>query len=129
MRVWEEQTPTGEEPKDADSGDLGLRHDARAGMPSVSGAMSTALVVEEYLKSSQKRMPSGRTPGPKGRPFDQEARACCLCGGSNLRDLSQSAPERPAQEVLEADVLAVIAAQTVQTPAQMTMGALWEAVA
>jgi hypothetical protein len=28
IRVWEEQTPAGEEPKDRDSGDLGAHHDA-----------------------------------------------------------------------------------------------------
>jgi hypothetical protein len=47
----------------------------------------------------------------------------------HLRDLSRREPERPAEDVLEADVLAVVAAQTGQTPAQMTMGAFWKAVA
>lgn len=47
----------------------------------------------------------------------------------HLRDFSRKAPERPAHQVLEADVLAVVAAQTGQTPAQMTVGALWKAVA
>jgi hypothetical protein len=46
-----------------------------------------------------------------------------------LRDLARRDPELPAQEVLEADVLAVVAAQTARTPAQMTMGAFWKAVA
>lgn len=46
-----------------------------------------------------------------------------------LRDLGRREPERPAHEVLEADVLAVVAAQTGQAPAQMTVGAFWKAVA
>jgi hypothetical protein len=45
-----------------------------------------------------------------------------------LRDLSRKAPEYPAHEILEADLLAVVAAQTGQSPARMTMGAFWIAV-
>lgn len=47
----------------------------------------------------------------------------------HLRDLGRREPERPASDVLEADVLAVVAAQTGQTPAEMTVGAFWKSVA
>jgi hypothetical protein len=46
-----------------------------------------------------------------------------------LRDLARSAPERPAHEVLETDLLAIVAAQVGQSPALMTTGAFWKAVA
>jgi hypothetical protein len=46
-----------------------------------------------------------------------------------LRDLSRREPARPANALLEADVLAVVAAQAGQTPVHMTMGAFWKAVA
>ncbi|GHO42311.1 hypothetical protein [Ktedonospora formicarum] len=38
-----------------------------------------------------------------------------------LRDLARRDPERPAHEVLDPDLLAVVAAQTGQSPTQMTM--------
>jgi hypothetical protein len=46
-----------------------------------------------------------------------------------LRDLARSAPQRPANALLDADLLAVVAAQTDQAPAQMTPGAFWKAIA
>jgi hypothetical protein len=46
-----------------------------------------------------------------------------------LRDLARREPERPAQEVLEADLLAVVASQAGQAPTRMTTGACWKAVA
>jgi len=46
-----------------------------------------------------------------------------------LRDLARREPERPAQEVLEADLLAIVAAQTAQSPTGMTSEAFWKAVA
>jgi hypothetical protein len=46
-----------------------------------------------------------------------------------LRDLARREPERPAHEVLDADLLAIVAAQTGQTPALMTTGARCQAVA
>jgi hypothetical protein len=46
-----------------------------------------------------------------------------------LRDLARREPERPAHEVLDADLLAIVAAQTDQAPTQMTTGAVWKAIA
>ena len=46
-----------------------------------------------------------------------------------LRDLSRREPECPAHQTIEADLLAVVAAQTGQSPARMTTGAFWKAVA
>ncbi|WP_244422530.1 IS4 family transposase [Ktedonobacter racemifer] len=46
-----------------------------------------------------------------------------------LRDLSRQEPQVPASEGFEADVLAVVAAQTGHSPTQMTMEAAWKAVA
>jgi hypothetical protein len=40
-----------------------------------------------------------------------------------LRDLARRDPERPAYEVLDADLLAIVAAQAKQAPAPMTTGA------
>jgi hypothetical protein len=46
-----------------------------------------------------------------------------------LRDLSRRQPERPAHTVIEADLLAVVAAHTGQTPSVMTSHTFWLAVA
>jgi hypothetical protein len=46
-----------------------------------------------------------------------------------LRDLARREPERPAHEVLDKDLLVIVAAQAGQTPALMTTGAFWKAVA
>ena len=46
-----------------------------------------------------------------------------------LRDLARRDPERPACEVLDAAVLAIVAAQTGQVPACMTTRAFCKAVA
>ena len=46
-----------------------------------------------------------------------------------LRDRARREPERPAHEVLEADLLALVAAQAGQSPTRMTTGAFWKAVA
>jgi hypothetical protein len=46
-----------------------------------------------------------------------------------LRDLARREPERPAHEVLDTDLLAIVAAQTEQTPVLMTTGAECLAVA
>jgi hypothetical protein len=47
----------------------------------------------------------------------------------HLRDLSRREAERPAHQTIEADLLAVVAAQTGQSPARMTTGARCQAVA
>lgn len=41
-----------------------------------------------------------------------------------IRDVARREPERPAHEVLEADVLAIVAALTNQSPTEMTTHAL-----
>ena len=46
-----------------------------------------------------------------------------------LRDLARREPEQPASQVLDADVLAIVAAQTSQSPTTMTTQAFWKAVA
>ena len=46
-----------------------------------------------------------------------------------LRDRARREPERPAHEVLEPDLLALVAAQAGQSPTRMTTGAFWKAVA
>lgn len=46
-----------------------------------------------------------------------------------LRDLSRLDPERPAQEVVEHEVLAVVAARTEHVPEDMTTATFWKAVA
>ncbi len=47
----------------------------------------------------------------------------------HLRDLARQEPERPAHEVLAADLLAVVAAQTGQDAVLMTTHTFWKAVA
>jgi len=46
-----------------------------------------------------------------------------------VRDLSRTAPDRRAQEVIEPDMLAVMAARTRQSPVTMTVGDFWIEVA
>jgi hypothetical protein len=46
-----------------------------------------------------------------------------------LRDLSRREPDRPAHQVVQADLLAVVAAQTGCSPASMTTATFWQAVA
>src|SRR5262249_5442616 len=47
----------------------------------------------------------------------------------HLRDLSRREPDRPAHEVVPADLLAVVAAQTGCSPATMTTTTFWQALA
>jgi hypothetical protein len=46
-----------------------------------------------------------------------------------LRDLARREPERPARQVLDRDLLAIVAAQAGQEPASMTTEAFWKTVA
>jgi transposase Tn5 family protein len=46
-----------------------------------------------------------------------------------LRDLARREPEQPASSVLDADVLAIVATQTGQSPTTMTIQTFWKAVA
>src|SRR5215471_3017196 len=46
-----------------------------------------------------------------------------------LRDLSRSMPDRPASQVVEAEVLTIVAARTAQSPSTLTIGTFWTEVA
>ena len=46
-----------------------------------------------------------------------------------LRDLSRQAPERPAQAVIEPEIVTVLAAHVGLSPASMTVGTFWTEVA
>jgi hypothetical protein len=46
-----------------------------------------------------------------------------------LRDVSRQEPDRPAKEVVDADLLAVVATQVGGSPATMTMATFWQGVA
>jgi hypothetical protein len=47
----------------------------------------------------------------------------------HLRDLARREPERPAHEILDPELLTVVATQSGQSPALMTTEAFWKAVA
>ncbi len=130
IRVWEEQTPAGEEP---------LEWILLTSVPTTTleqawecvGWYEHRWVVEDYhqcLKTGCRL---------EERQVQSAARLMRLLGLLSplavrllqLRDLSRKAPECPAHQVLEADLLAVVAAQTGQSPDQMTVGAFWKAVA
>ncbi len=130
IRVWEEQTPAGEEPLEwilVTSVSTMTLEQAWEGV----GWYERRWVVEEYHQCLKTGC---RLEERQVQSADRLIRLLGLLSPLavrllHLRDLSRSAPERPAHEVLEADVLAVVAAQAGQTPDQMTMGAFWKAVA
>ena len=130
VRVWEEPTPTGEEP---------LEWILLTSVPTTTLVQAWERVewykhrwvVEEYhqcLKTGCRL---------EERQLQRVERIMRLLGLLSpvavrllqLRDLSRQEPQAPASEGFEADVLAVIAAQTGQSPTQMTMEAAWKAVA
>jgi hypothetical protein len=130
IRVWEEHTPAGEDP---------LEWILLTSVPTTTleqawervGWYEHRWVVEDYhqcLKTGCRL---------EERQVQSAERLIRLLGLLSklpvrllqLRDLGRQEPERPAHEVLEADLLAVVAAQTGQTPGQMTAGAFWKAVA
>jgi hypothetical protein len=130
VRVWEEPTPAGEEP---------LEWILLTSVPTTTLAEAWERVewykhrwvVEEYhqcLKTGCRL---------EERQLQRVERIMRLLGLLSpvavrllqLRDLSRQDPQVPASEVFEADVLAVIAAQTGQSPTLMTMEAAWKAVA
>ncbi len=130
IRVWEEQTPAGEEP---------LEWILLTSVPTTTleqawecvGWYEHRWVVEDYHQclNTGCRL--------EERQVQSAARLMRLLGLLSplavrllqLRDLSRKAPECPAHQVLEADLLAVVAAQTGQETDQMTVGAFWKAVA
>jgi len=130
IRVWEEQTPAGEEPLEWILGTSVSTTTLEQAWERV-GWYEHRWVVEDYHQCLKTGC---RLEGRQVQSADRLIRLLGLLSPLavrllQLRDLSRREPERPAPEVLEADVLAVVAAQTGQTPAQMTMGAFWKAVA
>ena len=130
IRVWEEQTPAGEEP---------LEWIRLTSVPTTRlerawervGWYKHRWIVEDYhhcLKTGCRL---------EERQVQTADRLIRLLGWLSplavrllwLRDLARREPARPAHEVLEADLLAVVAAQAGQAPTQMTTGAFWKAVA
>lgn len=130
IRVWEEQTPAAEEP---------LEWILLTSVPTTTLAQAWERVewykhrwvVEQYhqcLKTGCRL---------EERQLQRAERIMRLLGLLSplavrllqLRDLSRQEPQVPASEGFEADVLAVVAAQTGQSPTQMTMETAWKAVA
>jgi hypothetical protein len=130
IRVWEEQTPEGEELLEW----ILLTSVATTTLEQAwerLGWYEHRWVVEDYhqcLKTGCRL---------EERQVQTAARVIRLLGLLSplaarllqLRDLARRDPERPACEVLAADVLAIVGAQTGQVPACMTTGAFWKAVA
>jgi hypothetical protein len=130
IRVWEKHTPEGEEP---------LEWILLTSLPTTTLEQAWERVewykhrwfVEDYhqcLKAGCRL---------EERQVQSAARLIRLLGLLSplavrllqLRDLARRDPERPAHEVLDAYLLALVAAQAGQAPAQMTTGAFWKAVA
>lgn len=130
IRVWEEQTPAGEEPLEwilLTSVPTTMLHQAWERV----GWYEHRWTVEDYhqcLKTGCRL---------EERQLQSAARLIRLLGLLSplavrllqLRDLARGEPQRPAHEVLDADLLAIVAAQAGQAPALMTTGAFWKAVA
>jgi hypothetical protein len=130
IRVWEEQTPAGEEP---------LEWILVTSVPTTTleqawervGWYEHLWIVEDYhqclktgcLLEECQVQSADRLIRLLGLLSPLAVRLLLL------RDLARREPERPAHEVLDADLLAVVAAQTDQAPAQMTTGAVWKAIA
>jgi hypothetical protein len=130
IRVWEEQTPEGEEP---------LEWILLTSVPTTTLDQAWERVrwyehrwvVEEYHQCLKTGC---RLEERQVQSADRLMRLLGLLSPLairllQLRDLGRRDPERPANTVLEADLLAVVAAQAGQAPAQMTAGAFWKAVA
>jgi hypothetical protein len=130
IRVWEEHTPEGEEP---------LEWILLTSVPTTTldqawervGWYKHRSFVEEYhqcLKTGCRL---------EERQVQSAERVMRLLGLLSplavrllhLRDLSRKAPECPANAILQADLLAIVAVQTGQSPARMTTGAFWKAIA
>lgn len=130
LRVWEEQTPAGEEP---------LEWILLTSVPTTTleqawervGWYEHRWIVEDEhqcLKTGcrlEARQVQSADRLIRLLGFLSPLAVRLLC----LRDLARREPERPAHEVLDADLLALVAAQAGQSPALMTTGAFWKAVA
>jgi hypothetical protein len=115
MRVWEEQTPAGEEPLEWILGTSVPTTTLEQAWERV-GWYEHRWIVEDYhpghktgclLEARQVRH-AGRLIRLLGLLSPWAVRLLLL------RDLARREPERPAHEVLDADLLAVVAAQTDQ---------------
>lgn len=130
IRVWEEQTPAGEEP---------LEWILLTSVPTTTleqawervGWYEHRWVVEDYHQCLKTGC---RLEERQVQSVDRLIRLLGLLSPLavrllHLRDLARREPERPAGEVLDADVLTIVAAQSGQVPACMTTEAFWKAVA
>jgi Transposase DNA-binding len=130
IRIWEEQTPEGEEP---------LEWILLTSVPTTTleqawervGWYEHRWVVEDYHQCLKTGC---RLEERQVQRVDRLIRLLGLLSPLavrllQLRDLARREPERPACEVLDADLLAVVAAQTDHPPALMTTGGFWTAVA
>jgi Transposase DNA-binding len=130
IRVWEEETPAGEEPLEW----LLLTSLETTSLPQAwerVGWYECRWVVEDYhqcLKTGCRL---------EARQVQSADRFLRLLGFLSplavrllqLRDLSRREPERPASEGLEADLLAVVAAQVGLNPTSMDAQTFWRSVA
>ena len=130
IRVWEEQTPVGEEP---------LEWILLTSVPTTTLEQAWERVdwyrhrwiVEDYHQCLKTGC---RLEARQVQSADRLIRLLGLLSPLAvrllyLRDLARCEPERPAHEVLDADLLAIVAAQSGQSPTRMTTGAFWKAVA
>jgi hypothetical protein len=130
IRVWEEQTPAGEEPLEwllvtsvststlEQAWERVAWYECRWVVEDYHQCLKTGCRLEERQVQSADRL--RRLLG-----FLSPLAVRLL----QLRDLSRREPERPAHEVLDADLLAVVAAQAGLAPMSMTTQTFWKAVA
>ena len=130
IRVWEEQTPVGEEP---------LEWILLTSVPTTTLAQAWERVrwyehrwvVEEYHQCLKTGC---RLEERQVRSADRLIRLVGLLSPLavrllQLRDLARREPNRPAHEILDPNLLMVVATQSGQSPALMTTEAFWKAVA
>ncbi|HLZ62707.1 MAG TPA: IS4 family transposase, partial [Ktedonosporobacter sp.] len=130
IRVWEEQPPAGEEPLEwllltsvptssiEDAWEHVGWYECRWVVEDYHQCLKTGCRIEERLMHTAERLI--RLLGllsPVAVRLLQ------------LRDLSRREPDRPAHEVVQADLLAVVATQTGCSPATMTTATFWQTVA
>ncbi len=130
IRVWEEQPPDGEDP---------LEWLLLTSVPPITqrdawehvGWYECRWVVED---SHQCLKTGCRIEARQMHTADRLIRLLGLLSPLavrllQLRDLSRREPERPAYEIVQADLLAVVATQTGCSPTSMTMATFWQTVA
>jgi hypothetical protein len=130
IRVWEEEPPAGEEP---------LEWLLLTSVPTTTlseawervGWYECRWVVEDYHQCLKTGC---RIEARQMQTADRLIRLMGLLSPVavrllQLRDLSRREPDRPAQQVVDADLLAVVATQTGSSPASMTTTTFWQAIA